>query len=295
MHDKPKSNNRMFFHAAAFAALSFMLGACSNTASTVQISTPPPLVGKQITGDTLRRTLSGTVPNTYPAGTPKAGQAHTLYYMDSSVAIPAGDTLLIQPGITIIVLNTNADGSPEFQVFGTLISYGTQSQPIYMTVQPNLRQYNLLQTGLWGGIQCAAPKNALAPSGSGDLILHWTHIEFAGGSSGPNDPIVASKKTRYAVYFQNANSNFIMEDSWITGSVDDPIRVAGGKISFFRNVWECGSTNSGDGLNIKAGTVGDIAYNVFIGNCTNGPKLANLGTANPPLNVNIYNNTIGIL
>jgi hypothetical protein len=82
-----------------------------------------------------------------------------------------------------------------------------------------------------------------------------------------------------------------MEDSWITGATDDPVRVSGGHISVMRNVWEAGSTTSGDGLNIKSGVQGDAAYNVFIGDCTNGPKLANKGGLSQT-NVNFYNNTI---
>ena len=225
-------------------------------------------------------------------------QAGKTYYMDSSVVIPKGDTLLIQQGVTVIALNTgisNAAGSPEFQVFGTMICDGRKGAPIYLTVSQNLRQYaNLTDVNsgsLWGGIECAAPNNPLAPAGSGDLILKWTHVEFAGGSAAASDPIVKGGGARYAVWYENPNGHFIMEDSWITGSTDDPLRVSGGKIAIFRNVIEGCAPTSGD-FNFKSGTVGDIAYNLCIGICTNGPKLANTGGLNPETNVNIYNNTI---
>jgi len=81
-----------------------------------------------------------------------------------------------------------------------------------------------------------------------------------------------------------------MEDSWITGSTDDPLRCSGGNISILRNVVECAAPTSGD-FNMKSGTQGDIAYNLFIGIATNGSKLANTGGLNPVCNVNIYNNT----
>src|SRR5579883_474363 len=265
------------------ALLSLLLAACS-TSTSVQVSQPPPQVGATISKDTLRGTLKGTLV-----------QGHT-YYMDSNVVVAAGDTLLIQPGVTVIVLNTgisNAAGAPEFQVYGTFISAGSKDQPVYLTVAPNLRKYTSLTDvnsgALWGGIQCAAPKNGAG--GSGDLILKWTHVEFAGGSAGTNDPIVTGGGARYAIWFQNPSANFIMEDSWLTGSTDDPLRVSGGKIGIFRNVIECAAPTSGD-FNMKSGTVGDIAYNLFVGVCTNGPKLANTGGINPECNVNIYNNTI---
>jgi hypothetical protein len=268
------------------------ISACKNNPTAVTVSTPPPIIGKQVTGDTLRGTLSGTVPNI------QNGKAHPIYYMDASVIIPQGDTLLIQPGITIYMLNTgstNAKGSPDFQVFGSLICAGQKGAPIYLTVPAALRKYSALtdntSNSLWGGIEGAGPTNSLNQTPSGDIILKWTHIEFAGATSVVGDPIVKSGGTRYALWFNSPTANFIMEDSWITGSTDDPLRVTTGRISIFRNVVECASPNTGD-FNMKVGTVGDIAYNLFIGIATNGPKLANPNGGPIPCNVNIYNNTI---
>lgn len=282
----------------AVLLLAVFMSACSSTSTEVQVSTPPIVIGKQFSGDTLRGIIRGTVPNTYPPGTPKAGQPHTTYYMDSSVIIQATDTLLIQPGITIIMLNTgqtNPAGAPEFQVYGSMICAGEKGKPIYLTAQPNKHNYASLtdinSDALWGGIECAGVGNSLAPNGSGDLIIKWTHIEFAGGASAVSDPIVKASGARYAVWYQNPKGNFIMEDSWLTGSTDDPLRCSGGKISIFRNVIECAAPTTGD-FNMKTGTVGDIAYNVFVGIATNGPKLANTNGITPECNVNIYNNTI---
>ena len=57
-----------------------------------------------------------------------------------------------------------------------------------------------------------------------------------------------------------------MEDSWVYGGIDDPIRISSGNIAIFRNTEEKGGLNGGDGINVKGGTVGDMAYNFFIGN-----------------------------
>lgn len=282
----------------AVLLLAVFIAACSSSSTDVQVSTPPVVVGKQFSGDTLRGTIFGTVPNTYPAGSAKAGQPHTTYYMDSAVIVPAGDTLLIQPGITIIMLNTgqtNPAGAPEFQVYGSMICAGQKGSPIYLTAQPSKRKYASLtdinSDALWGGIECAGVGNPLAANGSGDLILKWTHVEFAGGASAVSDPIVKASGTRYAIWYENPTGHFIMEDCWVTGSTDDPLRVSGGKISIFRNVVECCAPTSGD-FNFKTGTVGDVAYNLFIGICTNGPKSANTNGTSIACNVNIYNNTI---
>src|SRR5665213_148905 len=261
-------------YGVAALALTMYLTSCKN-------STTPPSNNNNNNGNT------GSLVK-YPNGDTIGGVNHpmtnyylaanTTYYMDSSVVIPDKDTLLIQQGVTVIALNTgisNAAGSPEFQVFGTMICDGAQGSPIYLTVPQNLRKYaNLTDVNsgsLWGGIECAAPGSPLAQNGSGDLILKWTHVEFAGGSAAASDPIVTGGGARYAVWYENPNGHFIMEDSWLTGSTDDPLRVSGGKIAIFRNVIEDCAPTTGD-FNFKSGTVGDIAYNLCIGICTNGPK-----------------------
>lgn len=124
------------------------------------------------------------------------------------------------------------------------------------------------------------------------LIIKWAHIEFGGGT--PSGDIAVLSKSPYPIYFQNPFGMFILEDSWLYGSVDDPIRTIGGKIAIMRNTFEkCGYTG-GEALNAKAGTVGDFAYNVCIGIATNGPKLSNSGalTGVPGSNLRMYNNTI---
>ena len=269
MNNRITRNSILF--VIAMLLLPVLFTACSSSSSpngTVVI--PPPVVGAKI--DTSVH--SGTV-----KGTMYSGQT---FYMDDDYIVNKGDTLLIQEGVTVIVRGASATKFPEFQVFGTMICNGTKDKPIYLTVDQSKRTYANLQVGLWGGIQCATT--------SGDLILHWTHLEYGGGAG----TAVGTGKNAYVIFFQNQNtpvSNFIMEDSWITGATDDPIRVSGGHISVQRNVWEAGSTTSGDGLNIKSGVQGDAAYNVFIGDCTNGPKLANKGGLSQT-NVNFYNNTI---
>jgi len=98
----------------------------------------------------------------------------------------------------------------------------------------------------------------------------------------------------YSVYFANPDGSFILEDSWIYGSVDDPFRINGGKIHVMRNTFEkCGYTG-GEAMNSKAGTIGDFAYNLCIGMATNGPKVSNINVAvgKPGSNVRIFNNTM---
>ena len=130
------------------------------------------------------------------------------------------------------------------------------------------------------------------PAG-GDVIIKWTHIEFAGSPAGANNETAVYKQgdPRYNIYFGNIKKNFIVEDSWFFGAKDDNIRVVGGKISIMRNTFElCGG--AGASCDMKSGTVGDLAFNICIGSATNALKASDSGTSGTQCNVNMYNNTI---
>ncbi|MEO7050011.1 MAG: hypothetical protein ABI091_32200, partial [Ferruginibacter sp.] len=128
------------------------------------------------------------------------------------------------------------------------------------------------------------------------MVLKWTHVEFGGSALGSTtSPKIAntSNTTSFTVLFQNYKGSFIMEDSWVYGGVDDPVRISNGQIEIFRNTMEKGGLNGGDGFNTKGGTVGDMAYNFFIGNATSGQKVSNKGQpiGAPTSYVVMYNNT----
>jgi hypothetical protein len=58
-----------------------------------------------------------------------------------------------------------------------------------------------------------------------------------------------------------------------------------------RNTFEkCGFTG-GDAVNVKGSSVGDMAYNLFVGTATNATKASNKSTKGIQTNVNMYNNT----
>jgi len=217
-------------------------------------------------------------------GTMLAGKTYTIC---GNVLVNAGDTLIIQPGVTVAFTGNYGIG-----VHGTLISMGTKAQPVFFTY-PGITKTDQIGanpatdpafSGKWTGIIGAADCNK--------IILKWTHIEFAGGK--PSGDIAVISASPYPIYFQNPYGSLVLEDSWIYGSVDDAIRTLGGKIEFFRNTFEkCGYTG-GEALNAKAGTIGDFAYNVCIGIATNGPKNSNISAIPgvPESNIRMYNNTI---
>src|SRR6201992_3545800 len=115
-----------------------------------------------------------------PANTPLCGsikgvmQTGNTYTLGCTINVPAGDTLFLEPGVTI-----NADSNSGIIVHGSLISLGTQAQPNVFTVAgvtknntPNLPiTQDPAHVGLWKGIMC----DTSCPM----LIVKWTHIDFA--------------------------------------------------------------------------------------------------------------------
>ncbi len=241
--------------------------------------TPPP--GQAVSDATP---LSGAI-----KGVMLSGKTYTI---GGDVYINHGDTLLIQPGVTINVTN-----SAGIVVRGILVSLGTQASPVTMTVPGLKKDYT---PGLAYAADSAHSSNRLWKGIAADtscpmLVIKWTHIDFAGASYGKSfGPAVQQKATTaYNLLFQNPNGAFIMEDSWVWGGTDDCIRVSNGRIHVFRNTFEKCNGTGGDVVNVKGGTVGTMAYNFFIGSAYNGQKASNKGqpVGAPQTSVVMYNST----
>jgi hypothetical protein len=222
-------------------------------------------------------------------GTMLAGKTYTI---DSDIVIDDGDTLMIQPGVTL-----NFKNGSGMVVLGSLFSEGTQAAPVEMTVlgvtKNNAPGLTLTQDsahlGLWKGL--------IGGTNCPFMVLKWTHIDFAGGTEGNTISILPevaqTASTSYNILFQNANGYFIMEDSWIYGGTDDCIRISSGKIHVFRNTYEKPGGPGGDCVNCKGGTIGTMAYNFFIGTAYNGQKASNKGqgVGAPQTDIVMYNST----
>jgi hypothetical protein len=230
--------------------------------------------------------LSGTI-----KGTMLSGKTYTIC---GDIFVNQGDTLEIQPGVTIN-FGLNGSGQPcGLGLKGTLLSLGTKDHPILFTY-PGVTKTDQLGAdpnndpalkGKWTGIIGATT----CPM----MIIKWTRVEFGGATISAAMKTFTSAASPYPLYFANPNGILVLEDSWIYGSVDDPFRINGGKIAVMRNVFEkCGFTG-GEAMNAKAGTIGDFAYNLCVGMATNGPKLSNINVLPgvPSSNVRMYNNTI---
>jgi hypothetical protein len=229
-------------------------------------------------------------------GTMLSGKTYTV---SCDVYINPGDSLFIEPGVRVNF--TNGAG---MIVQGNLFSLGTQANPVYLSVAGLTKTDNPVANfsagsdsafkGKWKGV--------LGDVTCQYMIFKWTHLEYcgallsAGGSTAYTVLGLTAADNSYAIYFSNPNGYLVFEDSWIYGTIDDAIRVGGngGKFAIYRSTFEkCGKTG-GDVLNIKAGGLGDMAYNFFIGDATNGLKAANSGSG-PGIaqcEVHMYNNTL---
>ena len=284
---------KKYFNIIIAFAIILVSGAC-HKAENARISQPVVQAGNIIKSDTL----SGTVKGTLLSG--------KTYYFASNITVNGGDTLLMQAGSKLIALGDGktAATAPEIFVHGTFISLGTQQNQNYITVsnaaalhsEASQQNYTNIFQGWWGGIYCT-PGTATTqdpnPAG-GDVIIKWTHLEFAGAPAGDEDDhaVYADGDPRWTIYFGNITKNFVLEDSWVFGSKDDGMRIAGGHIDIMRNTYELCGVAAGEAANFKSGSVGDVGYNLVIGAATNAFKISDAGSSGTQCNINCYNNTI---
>lgn len=283
---------------AAFAALTMFSCKKNGGGETTVVSKPLQVVGKTITSTTLpEKDAQG---NAIPLkGTMLAGKTYDIV---GDVTVNAGDTLYVQPGVTI---NVHGDGltaasSPTFYVNGTLISDGTQAAPNTFTVAETATVKKSNSSfkddvsndpafkGYWGGFQCG-PTAKL-------LMFRWTHLEYLGSPWGANagDYGAAAGDPKFGIFMNSASNpkgSLIVEDSWFYGTKDDCIgKCENIYVNIMRNTFIKTGSTGGEGVNLKDNVFGDMAYNLSFGGATNGLKTASV--AGKSTIVNIYNNTL---
>ncbi|HEY9048188.1 MAG TPA: hypothetical protein VIN08_19915 [Ohtaekwangia sp.] len=211
------------------------------------------------------------------------------YIVRGNLRVPAGKTLTVKEGVTVIV---DGDGtqanSPEIDVEGNFYSYGTADKPVVFTVADAKQTKENIFAGLWGGI--------LATSTSQEMVVLYTHIEYAGAPAVAGSTIVTSGELkegdpRFGLYFNNPNGEFVMMHSTIAYTKDDGMRINQGKLLIAYNTYIYNGKTGGEAVNIKSGSLGDVAYNIFYQPATNGVKWSNSDGRTPQMDVNVYNNT----
>ncbi|MFN6945183.1 MAG: hypothetical protein ACK4ND_09565 [Cytophagaceae bacterium] len=216
-------------------------------------------------------------------GVMKSGKTYKLV---GDLYIEKDREILMESGVRLESTAGGVEANESYSIFvyGSFVSLGTEANPNWITTTSEKRTKENFLKGYVGTIE--------ARETAKELIFKWTHLEYLGGPSGPGSALYDEGETMKGIRTLTEDVKLIVEDSWFFGSTDDAIRPDGGKISILRNTFEAVGGVEGEGVNVKGGTVGSIAYNVFIGGATNGPKTANSGGKPTQANVDIYNNTI---
>ncbi len=235
--------------AAATAALIFT----SCTKSSVTTNTKPQLPAEAITGTTLK---GGAVKGVM--------LADSTYTVSGDITVLPSDSLVVQAGATINVVNNSA-----FYIQGTILSQGTKDKPVVFTAP-------VQQPGQWGGFQCDSAKA---------VTFLWTKINWTGGPD-------SSGGTRQTI---GISSNIIVdiEDCWFIGGQDNAIGVyAAAQVTILRNTFMGNGTTDGDAIDFHTGVTGTVAYNVLWGGAGSAIKDYTSTTVTiPQTNVVVYNNT----
>ena len=187
------------------------------------------------------------------------------YIITADITVKKGDTLASQPGAIIIVKN-----NAQINIKGVLQLLGSKEQPISFNSDTNM-------PGTWGGFQCDTAQA---------ITIKWTHIDNTGGPD-------ASGSARGTLKVKKA-INVIIEDSWFINGQDDLIAIAkGAAISILRNTINSSGSTDGEGINLKSGVHGIVAYNVIFSQAGSAVKLETSSSVPfPQTEVDVYNNTI---
>lgn len=180
---------------------------------------------------------------------------------------------------------TKAAGSDSliFSIYVTggakVVSQGTPSRHVILTTAI---ANPLWPNGYWGGINCDSTTTS--------VNLQWTDISYTGGS----DSIATNQYAFYMGGKASSKGTVVIENSSFQYGVDDCTRIEGNtQVSIKGNVFKKEGSNDGDGINIKGGVSGDVAYNYCWSGANNSIKInASLKNLAIKTRVNVYNNTV---
>jgi len=199
--------------------------------------------------------------NGFVKGTLLTGETYTV---TGDITIKKGDTLSAQPGAIVIVKN-----NAQFNIQGVLNLLGSQDNPVYFNSDSN-------KPGTWGGFQADSAQA---------IIIKWAHIDNTGG------PDAGGSARRTIIV--NAPINVDIEDSWFTNGQDDLMGLFHAHVTLLRNTISSSGSTDGEGINLKSGATGVVAYNVIFSQAGSGIKLeTNKNVPFPQTEVDVHNNIV---
>ena len=219
----------------------------------------------------------------------------TEIHLDRHLVIPEGESLTIEPGVSVIV---SADGVGvnlvpiEIVVRGNLYCLGTEENPVLFSVEESLRTPSNIFAGLWGGI--------VAEETCSEMVIDHAVIEYTGGQVIEGSPAAlagiytAGDDAYPQITTTNTAGKYVITNSVIRNGWSDGIYLMGGNAIIAGNTFAANGYSGGEAVNIKAGVKVDIAGNVMFSPNTNGLKLSSSGQSESrgQAVANAYNNTI---
>jgi len=241
------------------------------------------------------------------SGVWKTGSTIKLF---NSFVIPPGESLTIEPGVTIIICDTggnfttaNPTGNQiEIDALGDFYCLGTAAQPITIKVADSLINY--ASFGPYGSYW----NSIFTDTSCHEFIMTYTNISNTGAATTSTSFSVQmglykakAGKTVPPIDYMGGNGQdgglipngkLVVENCSIHNTSDDAIYVQGGNFIIANNIVYTEGQAGGDGFDIKSGSWGDICSNLSYSAYSNAFKLANTQGYNPTIDVVAYNNTI---
>ncbi|MGY5847978.1 hypothetical protein ACW6QP_11230 [Salegentibacter sp. HM20] len=229
-------------------------------------------------------------------------EANAIYEVTGDLYVPEGESVTIPAGVTL-EFQEGENGEAWFiEVFGSLYIMGEEGSRVKLTASNQLinsaKNQGIGQ--LWGGV--------IGTVSTGDLVIEHTDIFYAGGTTREENAMAQpatggdgeldAGDASYALYFVREDGLrqdgiFVLNHSHIAFTPDDAIRINGGKTLMTYNTFEVTGGTGGDAVNIKAGSSGDFAFNLFYNLATNALKTADTGPGERGrAQTNFYNNTV---
>lgn len=226
------------------------------------------------------------------SGVWKSGE---VVHLDRHLVIPEGQSLTIEPGVTVIVSEKGVGVNHvpvEIAVKGNLYVLGTAERPVTFTVDPALRTSENTFKGLWGGIVAYESCQEMALD---HAVIEYTGAQVIEGSPAAIAGIYTAGDDMYPqVTTNNISGRYALTNSIIRNGASDGIYMMGGNGIITNNTFIANGYTGGEAVNMKAGVKADIAGNLMLSPNTNGLKLSSSGQSETrgQLLANAYNNTI---
>ena len=209
--------------------------------------------------------------------------------LNGHLVVPEGKSLTIEEGVTVLMNDTSI--GQEILVYGNLYCKGTATNPITITVPEKLRKPGNFPR-LWGGILCGPTAK--------ELLMEYVHMEYTGYVTTEESPSVKAGFFKAAAgeglpvvnFKNNIDGKVVILNSTFNNLGEDCFYLEGGNIIVANNKIYTQGETGGDAINLKAGCIADVAFNMVFSPNTNALKLSNSGDRTPQCHVVGYNNTI---